>query len=225
MSEIRAVLFDYGMVLSAPPLPSAWARMLAITGLDEARFQPSYWAPRHDYDRGTYTGQEYWLAVGEAAGLSLDPTQIAGLIAADNDLWTDLNRPMLAWAQQLQRAGVRTGILSNLGDEMAAGLLERFDWIEGFYHCTWSHALKLAKPEAAIYQHAAVGLETPLEHILFIDDREDNIAGAAQTGMQTIRYTTHAAFEQEMTARGLQALLHPHEGSDAPPEGSGAALP
>ena len=65
MIEIKAVLFDYGMVLSAPPLPSAWARMLAITGQDEARFHPSYWAPRHDYDRGTFTGEEYWIAVGK----------------------------------------------------------------------------------------------------------------------------------------------------------------
>jgi putative hydrolase of the HAD superfamily len=213
MSEIRAVLFDYGMVLSAPPLPSAWAHMLAITGLDEARFRPCYWAPRHEYDRGTFTGREYWLAVGEAAGVNLDATQVAALIAADNDLWTDLNLPMLGWAQQLQRAGVRTGILSNLGDEMAAGLRQRFDWIGGFYHCTWSHALKLAKPEAAIYQHAAAGLETPAQHILFIDDREDNIAGAARTGMQTLRYTTHTAFEQEMAERGLQALLSMHENS------------
>jgi putative hydrolase of the HAD superfamily len=183
--------------------------MLAITGLGEARFHPSYWAPRHEYDRGTYTGHEYWLAVGVEADLTLDSSQIDALIAADNDLWTDLNVPMLAWAQQLQRAGMRTGILSNLGDEMAAGLLQKFDWIAGFHHCTWSHALKLAKPEAAIYHHAAAGLETPLEHILFIDDREDNIAGAAQTGMQTIRYTTHQAFEQEMAARGLDALLRP----------------
>jgi putative hydrolase of the HAD superfamily len=92
---------------------------------------------------------------------------------------------------------------------MSAGLLRKFDWIGRFHHCTWSHALKLAKPEPAIYHHAAAGLDTPLQHILFIDDREDNLAAAAETGMQTIRYTTHEAFEQEMTTRGLHALLRP----------------
>jgi putative hydrolase of the HAD superfamily len=207
MIEIQAVLFDYGMVLSGPPLPSAWARMLAITGLDEARLHAAYWEFRHGYDRGTYTGHEYWLAVGKETGLALDSTQIAALIDADNDVWTDLNLPMVAWAQQLQQAGIRTGILSNLGDEMSAGLLRKFDWIGRFHHCTWSHALKLAKPEPAIYHHAAAGLETPIQHILFIDDREENIAAAAAAGMQTLHYTTHDAFEQEMTTRGLHALL------------------
>jgi putative hydrolase of the HAD superfamily len=207
--EIDAVLFDYGMVLSGPPLPAAWARMLSITGLDETRFHPAYWAPRRAYDRGTHTGEEYWQVVGAHAGLTLDSAQITALIAADNDLWTQLNLPMLKWAQELQRAGVRTGILSNLGDAMAAGIFSRFDWIDGFHHCTWSYTLKLAKPEVAIYLHAAQGLETQPEKILFIDDREENIAGAALAGMQTIRYTTHEAFEIEMTQRGLTALLHP----------------
>jgi putative hydrolase of the HAD superfamily len=209
MIDIQAVLFDYGMVLSGPPLPSAWARMLAVTGLDDAKFHTAYWAHRHAYDRGTFTGHEYWLAVGKLVGLSFDPTQVTALIAADNDLWTELNPPMVAWAQQLQRAGIRTGILSNLGDEMSAGLLQKFEWLGRFHHCTWSHAIKLAKPEPAIYHHAAAGLETPIERILFLDDREENIVAAAQTGMQTLHYTTHAAFKQEMTARGLQSLLHP----------------
>jgi putative hydrolase of the HAD superfamily len=209
MIEIQAVLFDYGMVLSGPPSPTAWARMLALTGLDESTFHTAYWAPRHAYDRGTYTGQLYWLAVGAHAGLTLDPAQVAALIAADNDLWTDTNPPMLAWAHQLQQAGMRTGILSNLGDEMTTGVLTKFDWIDGFHHCTWSHAIKLAKPEPAIYHHAAAGLETAIQNILFLDDREDNIAAAAQTGMQTLRYTTHDAFEREMTARGLHSLLRP----------------
>jgi putative hydrolase of the HAD superfamily len=208
-TDIRAVLFDYGMVLSGPPSPSAWARMLAVTGLDDARLHGAYWAHRHAYDRGSFTGHAYWIAVGNLVGQSFDDAQIAALIAADNDLWGDLNPPMVAWAEQLQQAGVRTGILSNIGDEMSSGLLRKYSWLHDFHHCTWSHTLKLAKPELAIYQHAAAGLDTPIDRILFLDDREENIAAAAQLGMQTLHYTTHPAFEQEMTARGLHSLLHP----------------
>ncbi len=92
---------------------------------------------------------------------------------------------------------------------MADGLLARFDWLAAFDHCTWSHSLKLAKPEAAIYHCAAEGLATPPAHILFIDDREENIAAAHSAGMQAIHYTSHAAFEAEMHRRGLAYLLHP----------------
>ena len=207
MHTIEAVLFDYGMVLSAPPLHSAWERMKSITSVDEPRFHAGYWEYRHAYDRGTHSGVEYWHLVAAHAGVKLDDGQVAQLIAADNDLWTDLNLPMVEWAQRLQRAGIRTGILSNLGDEMNAGLLARFAWIEAFDHCTWSHRLKLAKPEPEIYQHAIAGLGTPAGRILFIDDRVENVEAAQSAGLQAIRYTTHVVFEQEMRERGFADLL------------------
>ena len=123
---------------------------------------------------------------------------------------------MLDWAQRLQRAGVRTGILSNLGDAMAAGVLARFDWLGHFNHCTWSHTLGIAKPEPAIYLHAAEGLRTEPRAILFIDDRADNVEGARAAGMQAVQYTSHTAFVAEMEANGFAHLLHPeHEAQSA----------
>jgi len=205
--HIDAVLFDYGLVLSAAPDPAAWARMRAITGLEEDALHAGYWAHRHEYDRGTLTGPAYWHAVAAQAGIALDAGQLAALLEADTDLWTSLNLPMVEWAARLQAAGIRTGILSNIGDSMAEGIVAKFPWLSGFYHCTWSHALLLAKPEPAIYIKTAEALKTAPANILFIDDREKNISAAAGVGMQTIRYATHAEFEREMRGRGFGWLL------------------
>lgn len=207
MANVSAVLFDYGLVLSGPPDPAAWERMKAILGADEASFHAAYWAPRHDYDRGTLTGQAYWLRVADAVGSALDETQIAALIKADTDLWTQPNPAMIDWAAALQRAGIKTGILSNIGDEMEAGVRERCAWIADFAHHTFSHRLKIAKPEAEIYRHAAEGLRTPADQILFIDDRADNIAAARAAGMHTLQYADHASFVSEMLRLGLSSLL------------------
>ena len=113
---------------------------------------------------------------------------------------------MIDWALRLQAAGTPTGILSNLGDSMTAGVLATHPWLAGFSYCLWSHTLHLAKPEPAIYAHAAAGLRTAPEHILFIDDREDNIAAGLAAGMQCIRYQSAATFEAELTTRGLSSL-------------------
>jgi putative hydrolase of the HAD superfamily len=207
MTPVKAVLFDYGMVLSGQPDPAAWARMRSITGLREEDLHREYWAHRHAYDRGDLNGQTYWHTAAAGAGIALTPDQHAALIDADNDLWGQPNPPMIAWVQGLQRAGIPTGILSNIGDAMETGLRARCPWVEDFDHHTWSHTLNLAKPEAAIYHHAAQGLATPPENILFIDDRADNIAAALAVGMQAIQYSTHDAFEQEMHRRGLTSLL------------------
>ncbi len=203
---VAAVLFDYGQVLSGPPHPPAWSRMLEVTGLDQQSFDAAYWAPRRGYDRGTHTGAEYWLAAGRHAGLELSPTQVDDLIAADNALWTQLNQPMVDWAHRLHAAGTPTGILSNLGDSMTEGVLAAHPWLSGFDYLLWSHTRKLAKPEVDIYLQAAEGLHAPPARILFIDDRKENIAGAVAAGMQVIHYTTQPAFEQEMERRGLAKL-------------------
>ncbi len=199
---IEAVLFDYGLVLSGPPVPSAWTRIQEITGFDEPLLQHAYWAPRHEYDRGTHTAQSYWLTVSP----NLTPTQIAALIEADTDLWTAPNQPMIDWAARLQSAGTRTGILSNLGDAMTAGVLTRMPWLERFDHRIFSHTLKLAKPESEIYHHAIAGLATPPAHVLFVDDRPDNCDAAREAGLQVIQYLHHPTFEQEMESRGWGGL-------------------
>jgi putative hydrolase of the HAD superfamily len=207
MSQIQAILFDYGMVLSAPPDPAAWQRMRTVTGLSEDILHREYWAHRHAYDRGDLKGHAFWNKIATGASIVLTPDQLEALTEADTDLWGQLNPPMIAWVQRLQRAGIRTGILSNMPDAMEAGLRARHSWIEAFDHNTWSHALNLAKPEPEIYRHAAEGLKTPPANILFIDDRAENIDAALAVGMQAIQYTDHESFEQEMHSRGLDYLL------------------
>lgn len=192
------------MVLSGAPDLSAWANMRTITGLSEAHLHHGYWAHRHAYDRGDLKAEAFW---NKAAGAKITPTQLDQLIVADVNYWGQLNPPMIDWAQRLQRAGIRIGILSNMPDAMEIGLRALHPWIEAFDHHTWSHAVNLAKPEPAIYRHAAEGLATPPANILFIDDRAENIEAALAAGMQAIQYTTHDAFEQEMDARGLTSLL------------------
>lgn len=209
MNPIHAVLFDYGQVLSLSPDPVQWQRMLQITGFDEPAFHHGYWAFRHAYDRGELNGIAYWQKVAASAGHFFSTGQIDSLIDADVELWTRLNTPMVEWAQQLQAAGIRTGILSNIGDAMTDGLLRKFNWLAAFDHQVWSYSLFLAKPEPAIYAAAAEGLKTLPAEILFIDDKLENIDAALAFGMQAIQYSDHPAFIREMQGRGLGSLLSP----------------
>ncbi len=204
------MLFDYGLVLTGPPHPPAWEQMKSILGgADEETFFTAYWRPRHDYDRGTLNGEAYWRHVAKDLGRSLDKAELTSLYEADSELWTRPNQPMITWAAALQAAKIRTGILSNLGDEMEIGVRQRCAWIEAFDHLTFSHHLRTAKPDLAIYRHAAQGVGVEPAHVLFIDDRADNIEAAREAGMQAIRYMDHLQFEADMVSGGFGDLLHP----------------
>ena len=206
--RIEAVLFDYGQVLSQGPNAAAWERLRHRVGGTPEAFRDAYWKPRHGYDRGDLNGTNYWHTVAASVGHpGLSDIELDALYQDDVALWTDLNEPMVAWAKSLHQRGIRTGILSNIGDRMETGIRKSFDWIGAFHHCTWSHRLTLAKPELEIYRHAAEGLETAPGRILFIDDREENINAARAVGMLAIRYTTHIAFLAEMRHEGLEWLL------------------
>ena len=215
MHDIHAVLFDYGLVLSGPPNSEAWARLQRLTGLDAPALHREYWAYRDDYDRGILTADAYWNIVAKAAGTVFDGATRTRLKEEDVNLWTDLNEPMVAWVARLHDAGVRTGILSNIGDAMAEGIRAKFDWIGRFHHTLWSHSLRMLKPEPAIYLAAANGLKTAPQHILFIDDRIENIRAAEAAGMTGIVYASHPGFVEEMQSRGFDDLLHPFRLTDS----------
>lgn len=214
---IRAVLFDYGQVLSGPPNRAALGQMLAITGLDEDVFQRAYWAHRHDYDRATLMADSYWRMIADETGFALDAAKLAALRAADVRMWTDLNLPMIEWAGRLAKAGYRIGILSNIGDGMSPWMVEHFDWLRNFHHLTWSWELQMAKPERAIYLHAAQALGCDPGEVLFIDDKEENIAAARDAGMSAVLYAgngetpegkaAHGNFLREMEIHGFGILL------------------
>ena len=205
---ISAVLFDYGLVLTGPPNTAAWERMCSELGLISDDLHREYWLRRCDYDRGAMTGEAYWREIAAATGTHmLPPDSLARLLEADLAMWTDINEPMLAWAQDLQDRGVRTGILSNLGDRLQAGLVLKFAWLDRFHHRTWSHALGIAKPDPDIFLYAARGLDTPPGNILFIDDRADNIAAARAVGMKAVQYIDWSSFENALHAAGYADAL------------------
>lgn len=194
MPSIRAVLFDYGLVLSSPPDPVAWHRMETILKTTNDELHSAYWRHRYDYDLGVLNGVSFWRAVGVDLGHPLNDDELAQLLVADVDLWTQPNQPMIDWAAAVQRAGVSTGILSNIGDAMEAGIAARFPWIAGFKHCTFSHRLGIVKPDERIYRYAMEAVGEPAEVTLFIDDRLENVEAARATGLHAIPYSGHEEF-------------------------------
>jgi putative hydrolase of the HAD superfamily len=137
----------------------------------------------------------------------MDANTLQALIDADTKVWTQPNVEMMEWAERLNRAGIKTGILSNIGDAMELGVRGRFPVLDGFTHHTFSHRLGIAKPDAAIYRHAVDGLGVASSEILFVDDREENIAAARAAGMVAVQYLGHAGFVAEMKRLGLSGLL------------------
>jgi len=154
------------------------------------------------------SAQTYWGSVARELDKAIDAEVLHALIDADTAVWTQPNVEMTEWAARLNRAGIKTGILSNIGDAMELGVLGRFPALREFSHHTFSHRLGIAKPDAEIYRHAVEGLGVAAGEILFVDDREENILAARDAGMVGVQYLGHAGFVEEMQRLGLGPLLY-----------------
>jgi putative hydrolase of the HAD superfamily len=203
----RAVIFDFGRVLSMPPDADAHTALVAAAGVPDEVFEEHYWAHRHAYDAGALNGKTYWQKVSEGAGFPLTPERLAAFHHHDALMWANLNAPMLEWASALQKAGVKTAILSNMGDVNLAYMREHFDWLAGFTWLTWSCELLTAKPDPAIYRHTLEKLGVAAHEAIFVDDIPANIEAARALGIDGIQFTNVEQLRHDLEARGLDGKL------------------
>jgi putative hydrolase of the HAD superfamily len=204
---LRAVVFDFGMVLSGQPNMDVHAAMVRITGMPVERFETFYWADRLAYDRGTLSGIQFWKNFVRDAGLDLDESAVEELHRLDALYWTTQNPAMLAWQMRLKEHGLLTGILSNMGDTVLASLQKEFDWLDRFDVLVWSFQLGLIKPDPAIYRHLLSKLGTLPEETLFLDDRPANVEAAIALGIRAIEFTTIERLREDLIAAGLDRDL------------------
>lgn len=204
---LRAVVFDFGMVLTGQPNMQAHDAMVRLTGLTDERFEELYWADRHAYDEGKLTGTTFWQKFARDGELALSPGQIDELNRLDGVYWTTQNPAMVAWQAQLRTAGLRTGILSNMGDTVLASLEREFAWLGNFDVLVWSFQLGMAKPDPAIYHYILEKLGTKAEETLFIDDKRVNIEAARKLGMVGVEFTTIEKLRTDLLSAGLDGML------------------
>ena len=204
---LRAVVFDYGMVLTGPQEPEALATLLRITGLPQDRFEALYWANRLAYDEGKLTGLAFWQKFIQDAGLNLSQGTAEKLSRWDARMWTTQNPAMLAWQRKLKQKGVLTAILSNMGDNVHGNIVKQFDWLNRFDVLVWSYQLHIAKPDPAIYLHVLKELGTGAEETLFLDDKLVNIQAAQALGFKAIQFTTVERLRADLRVAGLDSEL------------------
>jgi putative hydrolase of the HAD superfamily len=202
---LRAVVFDYGIVLTGPPDADAWANLLRITGLPQERFEPLYWANRTALDEGKLTGIGYWQKLLREAGLP--PDHAEELSRWDARLWTVQNPVMVDWQLAVKQRGLRTAILSNLSENVLESIERTFDWIHRFDVLVWSFQVGLVKPDPAIYRHILAELGTLPGETLFIDDKLPNVEAARELGIQAIEYSSVERLRADLIAAGLDGVL------------------
>jgi putative hydrolase of the HAD superfamily len=199
---LRAVIFDYGRVLSLPPSAADWQALASATDLPVETLHNRYWEFRDAYDRKEVSAADYWVKV---AGRELTENELIELIAMDDAQWTRVNDDMLHLARQLKEAGVKIAILSNMQSDMLKVMRAKFAWLPEFDTQMYSCEIGMVKPEREFYLECARRLGVEPAQSLFLDDKDKNIVGAAKAGMHALIFDGEmSAVEKKLAELGVR---------------------
>jgi putative hydrolase of the HAD superfamily len=204
---IRAVILDFGEVLSYPPAFETLAAMAELLHITPEKFRDYYYAERYRYDRGEISVEEYWTAVARDAGTQLSPEHIEWLRRTDVAMWSNLDPRMLRWAARLRMEGLQTAVLSNMHADMAKAVRSGFKWIADFQCFVLSAELGFAKPDPQIFHHCLGCLNVAANEAIFIDDKERNTRAAEEIGIVGICANSPDAIRDQLKAAGWSGPL------------------
>jgi putative hydrolase of the HAD superfamily len=206
LSNVKAIIFDYGDVLCLEPTNEDIEGSARILGISVDSFRKLWGRNRDLYDRGDLSAETYWRKFAEDAGTTLEASQLHGLYERDVTMWSRLNPDMLAWLSTLSSAGMKTAVLSNMHLGMVQHARHAFQWLDSVNFATFSAEVRLIKPDPAIYEHCLRGLGVAASDCLFIDDREVNIAAARAMGIHCVQFRSTEQLSNELQRGGFPIL-------------------
>ena len=208
--SIKAVVFDYGQVISLPQDPGTIDALAKKAGVARDKFEPLLWSLRLDYDRGVIDAGEYFGNIASHLGVTLEEKTIGEMIEIDNTSWKNINAGTVALMEDVKKAGYILGLLSNMPHEFLAWARKNVTVFSLPQVSLFSCEVELIKPEEAIYRKLLAMIEAesgePLtfEQLVFFDDNADNIKGAAAMGIKAFLWKSPEAARSELSSLGLR---------------------
>jgi putative hydrolase of the HAD superfamily len=194
MEKINAVIFDWGGVLIEDPAPALFKYCANALGVGEEQYVIAFDICINDFQTGAVTEQQFWANM--AKRLNTAAPKVASL-------WTEAfmvaykpRQEMVTLVLNLRKAGCKTAIISNT-EMPVVKIIDK--QICDYMDVTVLSCMEgMAKPGREIYEITLNRLGISAEQTLFIDDKQENIEGAKQVGLQTILFKTIEKFKKDI---------------------------
>ncbi len=197
MFPFDVILFDVGGVL----LTNGWdhcerAAVLNHFDLEIAEFEKRHPEPNNAWERDLINAETYLDETVFYEQRSFSHEEFLAAIFAQS---VELPNGGLGILKELAASGnYMLGCLNNEAREPNEHRFRKFGLRQYFEVALSSCYVGLRKPKDAIYRRALDILGVPANRILFIDDRLENVAAAAASGMKTIRFEGADTLRQQL---------------------------
>lgn len=197
-TNIKALIFDYGGVISQPQSSKNVSNILEILKVDRHEFREIYFKNRGDYDRGHTSGEEYWVNILRHFNLNPKDVDIGYLIQEDVKSWTNINPDMIVFIDDNRSKIQYLAMISNITKDSLEFISKHFKWLELFDTLIFSFEFGINKPDKRIYQACLRKLPILPSECLFVDDSMENVNAAIRTGMNAIHFSSYLKFIDDL---------------------------
>ena len=185
MKEIKAIVFDYGKVISFPPADGVMDEIASLAGVKRELLEPLYWKFRGDYDRGDLPiVSGFYRKILDGLGRKVDDELLIKMGELDLNSWKNINPGTVELMEEIKKAGYLLGILSNMPFDFLEYARKNFPVFVLPHAGLFSCELGLLKPEKAIYLKLLSVMGCQAEELVFFDDVPENVEKALELGIE-----------------------------------------
>lgn len=200
MASIEAVIFDIGNVLIEWNPERYYDRVIGEDRRRALFAEVDLHAMNDRVDRGEDFRDTIYAAADQYP-------QWRDEIRQWHDNWIELASPAIPGSVRLLRAlrakGIPVFALTNFGVGSFDYALTQYDFLAEFDRAYVSGRMKTVKPETRIYEMVEEDCGIAPVHLLFADDRPENIAVAKARGWQTHLFEGPQGWGARLVADGL----------------------
>jgi glucose-1-phosphatase len=184
--KVKAVVFDLGKVLVDFDYSIAGRRLATKSTRSASEVQGllDHSSLLLRYESAEISSEQFYSEFCRQASYSGTFEEFAACFA---DIFTEISA-MSGFQRELKKRGVPTFILSNTNDIAIGHVRRNFPFFGNFDGYVLSYEQKALKPHPPIYRATERMAGASGKDLVFIDDRVDNIEGAAALGWQTIQH-------------------------------------
>lgn len=201
---IEFIYFDLGNVIFNFDHETGIQQLSSLTGVPSERVRELVFqnGTQEAYETGKISSQQFVDTFANQSNTQPDLEEF--LFAASNIF--EFNREIIPLITQLRAISFPMGVLSNtcsahwefLYKQEFAPLYELFDKL------ILSYKSGSMKPDRKIYNDAIALAGVPASKIFFIDDRQENVQGAIEAGIDAHLYTSAVDVYRLLDQRGVR---------------------
>ncbi len=198
---IKAIIFDLGRVIIPFDFELGYRELSRASGLDtkeiRERIRATGLVPM--FETGLVEPEAFVAGIAQALGMEMGVEEFSRIWNSIFLKETLVPEEMLV---RLKRH-YKVLLLSNTNALHFEGLEREYPLLRHFDHHVLSYRVRVMKPDAAIYLHAAELAGYEASECLFIDDLEENVVGARAVGMVALVFEGSDRLVRDFESLGI----------------------